>query len=142
MKVIITESQYQKIVFQLLDSLFGPNISYEKEKDSIGINDNDGEEIFRVYLKNGRMKGCKKDMYVISETIDTIVKYMPLAVIKKKLFSKTILLYVNEKTGLNIDCIEFWYVTELYDTELDDEDYVPYTKKYNFNLKKNKKIKS
>jgi hypothetical protein len=142
MKVIITESQYQKIVFQLLDSLFGPNISYEKEKNSIGINDNDGEEIFRVYLKNGRMKGCKKDMYVISETIDTIVKYMPLAVIKKKLFSKTILLYVNEKTGLNIDCIEFWYVTELYDTELDDEDYVPYTKKYNFNLKKNKKIKS
>jgi len=142
MKVIITESQYQKIVFQLLDSLFGPNISYEKEKDSIGINDNDGEEIFRVYLKNGRMKGCKKDMYVISETIDTIVKYMPLAVIKKKLFSKTILLYVNEKTGLNIDCIEFWYYSELYDTELDDEDYVPYTKKYNFNLKKNKKIKS
>jgi len=142
MKVIITESQYQKIVFQLLDSLFGPNISYEKEKDSIGINDNDGEEIFRVYLKNGRMKGCKKDMYVISETIDTIVKYMPLAVIKKKLFSKTILLYVNEKTGLNVDCIEFWYYSELYDTELDDEDYVPYTKKYNFNLKKNKKIKS
>jgi hypothetical protein len=142
MKVIITESQYQKIVFQLLDSLFGPNISYEKEKDSIGINDNDGEEIFRVYLKNGRMKGCKKDMYVLSDTIDTIVKYMPLAIIKKKLFSKTILLYVNEKTGLNIDCIEFWYVTELYDTELDDEDYVPYTKKYNFNLKKNKKIKS
>jgi len=142
MKVIITESQYQKIVFQLMDSLFGPNISYEKEKNSIGINDNDGEEIFRVYLKNGRMKGCKKDMYVISETIDTIVKYMPLAIIKKKLFSKTILLYVNEKTGLNIDCIEFWYVTELYDTELEDEDYVPYTKKYNFNLKKNKKIKS
>jgi hypothetical protein len=67
---------------------------------------------------------------------------MPLAIIKKKLFSKTILLYVNEKTGLNIDCIEFWYDTELYDTELDDEDYVPYTKKYNFNLKKNKKIKS
>ena len=142
MKVIITESQYKKIVFQLLDSLFGPNISYEKEKNTIGINDNDGEEIFRVYLKNGRMKGCKKDMYVIAETIDTIVKYMPLAIIKKKLFSKTILLYVNEKTGLNIDCIEFWYVTELYDTELDDEDYVPYTKKYNFNLKKNKKIKS
>ena len=122
-----------------MDSLFGPNISYEKEKDSIGINDNDGEEIFRVYLKNGRMKGCKKDMYVLSDTIDTIVKYMPLAIIKKKLFSKTILLYVNEKTGLNIDCIEFWYVTELYDTELDDEDYVPYTKKYNFNLKKIKK---
>jgi len=142
MKVIITESQYKKIVFQLLDSLFGPNISYEKEKNTIGINDNDGEEIFRVYLKNGRMKGCKKDMYVLSDTIDTIVKYMPLAIIKKKLFSKTILLYVNEKTGLNIDCIEFWYVTELYDTELDDEDYVPYTKKYNFNLKKNKKIKS
>jgi hypothetical protein len=142
MKVIITESQYQKIVFQLLDSLFGPNISYEKEKNSIEINDNDGEEIFRVYLKNGRTKGCEKDMYVIAETIDTIVKYMPLAIIKKKLFSKTILLYVNKKTGLNIDCIEFWYDTELDDTELDDEDYVPYIKKYNFNLKKNKKIKS
>jgi hypothetical protein len=139
MKVIITESQYQKIVFQLLDSLFGPNISYKKEKDSIEINDNDGEEIFRVYLKNGRMKGCKKDMYVIAETIDTIVKYMPLAVIKKKLFSKTILLYVNEKTGLNVDCIEFWYYAEAEDEDGDD---VSYTGRYNFNLKKNKKIKS
>jgi len=137
MKVIITESQYQKIVFQLMDSLFGPNISYEKQKDSIEINDNYGEEIFRVYLKNGRMKGCKKDMYVLSDTIDTILKYMPLAIIKKKLFSKTILLYVNEKTGLNVDCIEFWYYVES-----EDEDDVSYSDRYNFNLKKNKKIKS
>jgi hypothetical protein len=80
-------------------------------------------------------------MYVIAETIDTIVKYMPLAVIKKKLFSKTILLYVNEKTGLNIDCIEFWYYVEAEDEDGDGDD-VSYTGRYNFNLKKNKKIKS
>ena len=49
MNVVITKLQYQKIVFNLLDVLYGPNISYKKDDDLFEILSNDGEEIFRVY---------------------------------------------------------------------------------------------
>jgi hypothetical protein len=48
MNVIITKSQYQKVIFDLLDMLYGPDISYKKGSDTIPIFSNDGEEIFRV----------------------------------------------------------------------------------------------
>jgi hypothetical protein len=58
--------------------------------------------------------------------------YLPPAVLRKKLFSRTILSYVNEKTNLDIDCIDFAY--EIYDN---DETY--FESRYRFNVKKNKK---
>ena len=50
MKVVITKLQYQKIVFNLLDVLYGPNISFKKDEDIFEILSDDGEEIFRLYL--------------------------------------------------------------------------------------------
>jgi hypothetical protein len=135
MKVVITKLQYQKIVFNLLDVLYGPNISYKKDEDIFEILSNDGEEIFRVYTKLGRSKGCKKDMLVLNKTIEEIEMYFPIVVLRKKLFSKTIISYVNEKTNLDIDCIDFAY--EIYDN---DETY--FETKYRFNVKKNKKTRS
>ena len=134
MNVIITKSQYQKIVFNLLDVLYGPNISFTQDDDSdvIEILSDDGQEIFRLYTNEGRSKGCKRDMLVLSNIIEEIKSYVPPAVSRKKLFSKTIISYVNEKTDLNIDCIDFAY--EIYDN---DETY--FEKKYRFNVKKNKK---
>lgn len=134
MKIVITESQYQKVVFSLLDTLYGPNISFTQDDDSdvIEILSNDGQEISRVYTNEGRSKGCKRDMLVLSQTIEEIEGYLPPAVSRKKLFSKTIISYVNEKTNLDIDCIDFAY--EIYDN---DETY--FEKKYRFNVKKNKK---
>jgi hypothetical protein len=132
MKIVITESQYQKVVFSLLDTLYGPEISFKRDEDIFEILSNDGQEIFRVYTKEGRSKGCKRDMLVLSQTIDEIEGYLPPAVSRKKLFSKTIISYVNEKTDLDIDCIDFAY--EIYDN---DETY--FEKKYRFNVKKNKK---
>ena len=132
MDVIITKSQYQKIVFNLLDVLYGPNISFKKDEDIFEILSDDGEEIFRVYTNEGRSKGCKRDMLVLSNTMEDIQSYVPPAVSRKKLFSKTIISYVNEKTGLDIDCIDFPY--EEYET---NNTY--YGKKYRFNVKKNKK---
>ena len=128
MKVIMTKSQYQKIVFNLLDVLYGPNISFKKDGDLFEILSNDGEEIFRVYTNEGRSKGCKRDMLVLTRTIEEIEMYFPPAVLRKKLFSKTIISYVNEKTNLDIDCIEFWY-----------EKGPSHDKRYNFNVKKNKR---
>ena len=132
MKVVITKLQYQKIVFNLLDVLYGPNISYKKDEDIFEILSNDGEEIFRVYTTEGRSKGCKRDMLVLSRAMEDIESFIPPAVSRKKLFSKTIISYVNEKTGLDIDCIDFAY--EIY-----DNDNTYYETKYRFNVKKNKK---
>ena len=131
MKIVITESQYQKVVFSLLDTLYGPKISFKKDKDIFEILSGDGEEIFRLYTKEGRSKGCKRDMLVLTRTIEDIERYMPPAVLRKKLFSKTIISYANEKTNLDIDCIDFAY--DSY--EEDGENYA----RYRFNVKKNKK---
>jgi hypothetical protein len=135
MKVVITKLQYQKIVFNLLDVLYGPNISFKKDDDLFEILSDDGEEIFRLYTKDGRSKGCKRDMLVLNKTIEEIEMYFPIVVLRKKLFSKTIISYVNEKTNLDIDCIDFAY--EIYDN---DETY--FETKYRFNVKKNKKTRS
>ena len=133
MDIIITKSQYQKIVFDLLEALYGPDLTYKKGSDTIPIFSNDGEEIFRVYLLGGKAKGCKKDLLVTADTTEEIKKYVPSAVFRKKLFSKTVISFVNEKTGLDIDCIEFWSPNIIRGLE--------YEKRYNFNVKKNKKAK-
>ena len=133
MKIEITKSQYKRLIYKLLDTLYGPKISYRWNNDLIEILSNEGDEIFYVYTKNGRARGCKKDMYVISETGEEIEDFIPKAATRKKLFSKTLLSYVNEKTGLNIDCIEFWYSSTTKGIE--------HSKKYNLNVKKNKRTK-
>jgi hypothetical protein len=133
MLVEITKSQYKRLIHKLLDTLYGPKISYRWNNDLIEILSNEGDEIFYVYTKNGRARGCKKDMYVLSHTEEEIDDFIPKAATRKKLFSKTVLSYVNEKTGLDIDCIEFWYPKTTKG--------VDHNKKYNFNVKKNKKSK-
>ena len=135
MKVVITKLQYQKIVFNLLDVLYGPNISYEKDEDLFEILSNDGEEIFRVYTTQGRSKGCKKDLLVLSRAMQEIESYVPPTLLRKKLFAKTVLSYVNKKTGLDIDCIDFSFNANEYDN-VNSED------RYRFNVKKNKKTES
>ena len=145
MKVEISKTQYQRVIYNLLDTLYGPKLTYERKKDMIYIYPNDvetfegdaleGDAIFRVYTGSGKAKGCKKDMYVTSEAGEEIEDFIPKAATRKKLFSKTVLSYVNEKTGLDIDCIEFWYYAGLEDNPSSYD-------KYNFNVKKNKKIRT
>ena len=130
MKIVLTESQYKKVVFSLLDVLYGPKLSYEKVADRINILSNEGEHIFTVYTVGGKGDGCKQDMFVNFDTGNEIDSFIPKVATRKKLFSKTILSYVNEKTRLDIDCIEFWY-----------EEAPSSDSRYNFNVKKNKKIK-
>ena len=135
MKVVITKLQYQKIVFNLLDVLYGPNISFKKDEDIFEILSGDGEEIFRLYTKEGRSKGCKKDLLVLSKAMEEIESYVPPTVLRKKLFAKTVLSYVNEKTGLDIDCIDFSFNANEYDNVNSGD-------RYRFNVKKNKKTES
>jgi len=130
MDIILTKSQYQKIIYNLLNSLYGPRLTYERADNRINIFSNESEHIFTVYTVGGKAKGCEKDMYVNSETGEEIDNFIPKVATRKKLFSKTVLSYVNEKTGLDIDCIEFWY-----------EKGPRHDSRYNFSVKKNKKIK-
>lgn len=132
MKIVITESQYRKVVFNFLETLYGPKLLVKKDDDLFEILSDDGLEIFRVYTNGGKSKGCKRDMLVIYKTIEEIEMYMPSAVLRKKLFSRTVLSYVNEKTNLNIDCIDFAY--NRY-----GEDSNNLETRYRFNVKKNKK---
>jgi hypothetical protein len=134
MKIEINKEQYRRVIYKLLDILYGPEMSYEWQNDTIAIKSNDGELVFRVYTKSGRAKGCKKDMYVTSETGEEINDFIPRAATRKKLFAKTLVSYVNEKTGLDIDCIEFWITKTI-------KSGPEYDVKFNFNVKKNKKTK-
>ena len=133
MIIEITKSQYKRLIHKLLDTLYGPKISYRWNNDLIEILSNEGDEIFYVYTKLGRARGCKKDMYVLTDTEEEIHDFIPKAATRKKLFSKTLLSYVNERTNLDIDCIEFFYPSTTKGIE--------HNKKYNFNVKKNKKTK-
>ena len=144
MKIEISKVQYQRVIYKLLDALYGPKLSYERKRDMIYIYSNnafedesigEGDAIFRVYTGSGKGKGCKKDLYVTSETGEEIEDFIPKAATRKKLFAKTVISYVNEKTGLDIDCIDFWYETFTYGE-------VKHVDKYNFNVKKNKKIRT
>jgi hypothetical protein len=134
MKIVLTESQYQKVVFNLLDVLYGPKLTYkryEREDNRIKIFSNDGDPIFTVYTGvSGKGDGCEQDMFVNFDTGNEINNFIPKIATRKKLFSRTVLSYVNEKTNLDIDCIEFWY-----------EKGPAHDKRYNFSVRKNKKIK-
>ena len=129
MDVIITKAQYQKVVFNLLDVLYGPKLTHEKVGERINILSNEGDHIFTVYTVGGRGEGCKQDLFVNIDTGEEIDKFIPEVATRKKLFSRTVLSYVNEKTNLNIDCIEFWY-----------EKGPSHDKRYNFSVKKNKRV--
>jgi hypothetical protein len=133
MLVEVTKSQYKRLIYKLLDTLYGPKISYRWNNDLIEILSNEDDEIFYVYTKLGKARGCKKDMYVLTSTEEEIHDFIPKAATRKKLFAKTVLSYVTENTGLEIDCIEFFYPSTTKG--------IDHSKKYNFNVKKNKKSK-
>lgn len=131
MKFEITKNQYKRIIFNLLDSLYGPEFSIKKNDELIHIYTKDHEEVAVVYTKGGRAKGCKKDIFVPSQTTEDIESFISKSITRKKLFSKTFLSYINQRTNLNIDCIEFWY------DKPDDT-----SSRYNFSIKKNKRIRT
>ena len=74
MNIEISKGQYQRVLYKLLDMLYGPNllIRTSVDGDTIDILSNDGELTFRVYLESGRAQGCEKDLLVIGETSDEI----------------------------------------------------------------------
>jgi len=104
MNIEITESQFRKMFFSIMNILF-PNISYSKKQDGNKGYDitSDGEIICRIYKK-----GNVNELFIRENTLETIVDFIPQVSKKPRLLSKLISSFINEKTGLEIFSVEFW----------------------------------
>jgi hypothetical protein len=104
MNIEITESQFKKVFFSILNTLF-PNITYETKYDIHYIM-SDGELIGRIY----GYPTSPNELFILDSTIDTIVDFIPQVSLKPKLLSKLFTSFIIEKTGLKIKNVEFWMV--------------------------------
>ena len=104
MNVEITESQFKKMFFSIMNILF-PNIEYSKKQDGNKGYDitSDGEIICRIYKK-----GSVNELFIPENTLETIIDFIPQVSKKPRLLSKLISSFINEKTGLEIFSVEFW----------------------------------
>jgi hypothetical protein len=104
MNIEITESQFKKVFFGLINTLF-PNIEYSEKKDGNKGYDitSDGEVICRIYKKGG-----VNELFIPENTLETIIDFIPQISKKPRLLSKLISSFITEKTGLEIFSVEFW----------------------------------
>ena len=104
MNIEITESQFKKMFFSIMNILF-PNISYSEKQDGNKGYDiiSDGEIVFRIYKKGG-----VNELFIPESTIETIIDFIPQVSKKPRLLSKLISSFIIEKTGLEIFSVEFW----------------------------------
>jgi hypothetical protein len=104
MNIEITESQFKKMFFSIMNILF-PNIEYSEKQDGNKGYDitSDGEIICRIYKKGG-----VNELFIPENTIETIIDFIPQVSKKPRLLSKLISSFIIEKTGLEIFSVEFW----------------------------------
>ncbi len=138
MKIIITKKQYKDLVYKLLDTITGGNLTVgEKiiENNWFDLLDSYGNTIMSVYYKGntGRNPGCKKDLGLDVEFMEDLQKYIPH--FKKKIFSQVLIDYIYDKTKIKCDCIDYTY------TIYDDEQEYGKDIRFAYNLKKKKKVR-
>jgi hypothetical protein len=111
MNIEITESQFKKVFFSLMNTIF-PDITYSEKRDGRKGYDitSDDEMICRVYTKESVLKfiDSVNELYIPENTIETIINFIPQVSTKPKLLSNLISSFIIEKTGLKIDSVEFW----------------------------------
>ena len=148
MKIIITKSQYKSLITNLLDVLLGKiSLLTVKEKKRNGevnphahsILDKSGVEVMAIWITGPKNKGCKYDLTLDTSFTENMERYFPHY--RHKLFSKVLVDYVYNHTGIKCDCVQYDYGFE-DERRLDDEgvEYVystNRTKRYNVKKKKN-----
>jgi hypothetical protein len=104
MNIEITESQFKKMFFSIMNILF-PNIEYSEKQDGNKGYDitSDGEIVFRIYKR-----GNVNELFILENTLETIIDFIPQVSKKPRLLSKLISSFIIEKTGLEIFSVEFW----------------------------------
>ena len=105
MNIEITESQFKKVFFKIMDILF-PNITYSEKHDGRKGYDisSDDEIICRIYMKGDSVN----ELFILDKTIHSIIDFIPQVSSKPKLLSKLISSFIIEKTDLRVNSVEFW----------------------------------
>jgi hypothetical protein len=104
MKIEITESQFKKVFFSLMNTIF-PNIEYSQKQDGNKGYEiiSDDEIVFRIYKK-----GVVNELFIPENTIKTIIDFIPQVSTEPRLLSNLISSFIIEKTGLMVNSVEFW----------------------------------
>ena len=135
MQYVVTKEQFDKAVIKLLHSFIG-KITYKREKSQetkglmyYELYDKDKENFADIWGKGYTRKGCKRELRLYFDIMNSIEQFMPI--IRKKRFAKLVGLYIHKNTGLDIDCVIFKYNfrdenDDLYDSDDDKEDYEEY----------------
>jgi len=140
MKIIITKQQYKKLVYDLLDTIVGGELTVQKLNSHVYkcVYDSEGENIMNIFYKKGtgRNKGCKNDLGLDNNFLIELQKYVPY--FKNKIFSEALVDYVYEKTGVKCDCVDYGTDYQLYDN-LDGGGY--FKSRFAYNVKNKKKVR-
>jgi hypothetical protein len=138
MKIIITKKQYKLLVYSLLDTITGGELTVKDSSYSYkSVYDSEGENIMNIFYKkgSGRNPGCKNDLGLEPEFVDDLLKYIPL--FKRKIFSEVLVDYLYDKTNIKCDCIDYSYT--IY-ADGDVEQRYGEDVRFAYNLKKKKRI--
>ena len=135
MNVKISKLQYDSIVKKLFSTFIG-NITFDKlrvdQHDYIELFDKSGDNFADIW-KN-KSKRCKKSLNLHINKSELMEKFSP--VFRKKMFAKSLIKYVYEKTNIKCDCVTFEYSTKyVYN---DDGEVIDMTFK-NYEYKRKKK---
>ena len=141
MKIIITKQQYKKLVYNLLDTVTGGELVVsENRRETIGyvnVFNSYGDVVMNIFdMKGyGRSKGCKKDLALDSDFVIELDNYVPY--FKHKIFSKVLVDYVYDKTGVKCDCVDY---PKDYKKEDPNLDHGYFDSRFVYNVKKKKRI--
>lgn len=127
----ISKLQYDSIVKKLFASFIG-KITFDEEDDYIELFDNGGDNFADIWKY--KSKRCKKSLNLHINKSELMEKFYP--VFRKKMFAKSLINYVYEKTNIKCDCVTFEYDTKyVYN---DDGEVIDMTYK-NYKYKRKKK---
>jgi hypothetical protein len=127
----ISKLQYDSIVKKLFASFIG-KITFDEQDDYIELFDNGGDNFADIWKY--KSKRCKKSLNLHINKSELMEKFYP--VFRKKMFAKSLINYVYEKTNIKCDCVTFEYDTKyVYD---EDGEVIDMTYK-NYKYKRKKK---
>ena len=141
MKIIITKKQYKSLVYNLLDTVTGGELIVSGDRKEtygyVNVFNSYGDVVMNIFdMKGyGRNKGCKKDLALESDFVIELENYVPY--FKHKIFSKVLVDYVYDKTGVKCDCVD--YPKDYKEDPMQDYGY--FDSRFAYNVKKKKRIK-
>jgi hypothetical protein len=119
MKYRISKSRFNEIVKKLLMFIIG-DITFKKSlsSDVIELHNKYGNNFADIWknISGATKKKCKKTITFYLDVSEMIENFIPI--VRKKEFSKAIIDYVYNQTGIKCDCVEFMHsINYVYDDD-------------------------